>query len=52
MTLRGYLIGEVTEDYADGLLSRREAMRWAASSRGRPGHSRTSSLDLQPVIGT
>jgi carboxymethylenebutenolidase len=27
VALREYLIGEVTEDYADGLLSRREAMR-------------------------
>ena len=27
MALREYLIGEVTEDYADGLLIRREAMR-------------------------
>lgn len=27
MALRDYLIGEVTQDYADGLLSRREAMR-------------------------
>ena len=27
MALREYLIGEVTEDYADGLLTRREAMR-------------------------
>jgi carboxymethylenebutenolidase len=27
MALREYLIGEVTQDYADGLLTRREAMR-------------------------
>jgi carboxymethylenebutenolidase len=27
MALRDYLIGEVTQDYADGLLTRREAMR-------------------------
>jgi len=27
MALREYLIGEVTQDYADGLMSRREAMR-------------------------
>jgi len=27
MALREYLVGEVTQDYADGLLSRREAMR-------------------------
>lgn len=27
MALREYLIGEVTEDYADGLMTRREAMR-------------------------
>src|SRR5688572_20414947 len=27
MAMRSYLIGEVTEDYADGLFSRREALR-------------------------
>jgi hypothetical protein len=27
IALRVYLIGEVTQDYADGLLTRREAMR-------------------------
>jgi carboxymethylenebutenolidase len=27
MALRGYLVGEVTQDFADGLLTRREALR-------------------------
>ena len=27
MALRSYLVGEVTEDFSDGLLSRREALR-------------------------
>ncbi|MDT7562479.1 MAG: carboxymethylenebutenolidase, partial [Pseudonocardiales bacterium] len=27
MALRNYLVGEVAEDFADGLLTRREALR-------------------------
>ncbi|MGH9023124.1 MAG: hypothetical protein ACRDV9_08500 [Acidimicrobiia bacterium] len=27
MALRGYVVGEVVDDFADGLMSRREALR-------------------------
>jgi carboxymethylenebutenolidase len=67
MALREYLIGEVAEDYADGLLTRREAMRrlgllalsagaaaalLAACGQGGEGASTTGGSTTSPASGT
>ncbi|HVD19937.1 MAG TPA: hypothetical protein VNC63_14750 [Propionibacteriaceae bacterium] len=47
MALRNYLVGEVAEDFADGLLSRREAVR----RLGLLGLSLSSATTLLAACG-
>jgi carboxymethylenebutenolidase len=52
MALREYLIGEVTEDYADGLLTRREAMRRLGLLAVTAGAAATLLAACSPNAGT